>query len=275
MKAVVALLLLACHGAAWAEPLLIDNGRLFISAKVNGVATEALLDSGAEASLIDPALASEAKLPEGQTITINGSGGSSAARFVEGVPIEALGVQAKGEGIVVMDMTDLSQRLIKRPTRAIIGRELFDAARIRIDMKAGTIDVVAGADVPAGSKLPLTAHAGIESLPVTINGVHANAEFDLGNGSEPMISRALVGKLGLKTRGKKAGGGIGGAIERDLVQIDRIDLAGVTLRDVTAAVDDQPNANDLNIGTSILRNFLITTDFSQRAVWLNPSSPTL
>jgi hypothetical protein len=39
---------------------------------------------------------------------------------------------------------------------------------------------------------------------------------------------------------------------------------------VTAAIDDQPSHNDLNVGTAILKNFLITIDFKQRAVWLQP-----
>ena len=268
MKLPPLLALVVSATAASAEPLIVANGRLFIPARVNGVATEALLDSGAEASLVDTSLATEAKLPEGQAITMKGSGGSAAAHFVEGVPVEALGVKVQGEGIVVMDMTDLSKRLIKRPTRAIVGRELFDAARLRIDLEGGTIDIADAASEPAGTKLPLTGHAGIESIPATVNGVAALAEFDLGNGSEPMISRAMVNKLGLRVTGKKAGGGIGGEIQRDLVIIPRLEVAGRTFTDISAAIDDQPSANDMNVGTSILRHFLITTDFKQRAVWL-------
>ena len=266
----MALVLLACAGVASAEPLIVHNGRLFIAAKVNGLATEALLDSGAEASMVDPTLAAEAKLPEGQAITIKGSGGSTAARFVEGVPVEALGLKLQGEGIVIMDMADLSQRLIKRSTRAIVGRELFDAARLRIDLADGVIDVADRALTPVGRKVPLQAHAGIESIPVTVNGVAAQAEFDLGNGSEPMISRAMAGKLRVKVIGKKAGGGIGGEVQRDVVQLETLELAGARFRNITATVDDQPSANDMNIGTSILKNYLITTDFEQRAVWLEP-----
>ena len=272
MRVLLAGVLLACASVASAEPLLVDNGRLFIPAKVNGIGTEALLDSGAEASVIDPALAAEAKLPDGQAITIKGSGGSTSAHFVEGAAIEALGLELKGEGVVVMDMTDLSQRLIKRPTRAIVGRELFDATRLTIDLGGGTIDVVDRAHAPKGKKLALTAHAGIESIPVSVNGMAAQAEFDLGNGSEPMISRAMVDKLGLKLRGKTSGGGIGGPVERDLVQIDRLEVADRVLRNIIAAVDDQPNAGEMNIGTSILRNFVITADYSQRAVWLQPAA---
>jgi hypothetical protein len=58
---------------------------------------------------------------------------------------------------------------------------------------------------------------------------------------------------------------------RDLVVLPTLKLAGMTFRDVRAAIDDQPNTNDLNIGTSILKHFLITTDFKERTVWLQPT----
>ena len=269
MRALLAAALLALSSAAAAEPLLFHNGRLFIEATIGGIRTEALLDSGAEATLIDPALASRAGLPEGKAVTMKGSGGEAPARIVEGVTIGALSVELHPEAVVVLDMADLSSRLIKRPTQAIVGRELFDASRLRIDFGSATIEQ-ATAGTPPGRRLELTAHAGIESIPVTVNGVKANAEFDLGNGSEVMVSRAMSRKLGLEVIGQKSGGGIGGEVKRDMVVLKRLDVAGATFRDVPAAIDDQPSANDLNVGTFILKNFLITTDFKQRSVWLEP-----
>ena len=267
-RALLALGLLASGASAAAEPLIFHNGRLFIEAKVNNVPTEALLDSGAEGTIVDPRLAARAKFPEGRAQVIKGSGGSAAARIVEGVTIEALGIELHPEAVVVLDMTDLSTRLIKRPTQAVIGRELFDAARLRIDIARNSIQVVDKAGIPPGQKLPLTTHAGIEGIPVLADGVKAQAEFDLGNGSDVMISRDLAKKLHLKILGKKAGGGIGGAIERDFVRLETLEIAGREFRDVTASIDDQPNHGDMNVGTAILRNFLITTDFKDRAVWL-------
>ncbi len=261
--------LIAASSAA-AEPLEFYNGRLFISARINGVATEALLDSAAEATLVDPALADKAKLPEGTPQIMKGSGGSAPARVVEGTTIEALGVTLHPEVVVVLDMADLSNRLIKRQTQAVVGRELFDAARLRIDISRRQITVVAGESEPRGKRLPLTGHAGIEAVPVLVNGLPAQAEFDLGNGNDPMISRALAQKLKLKTVGRKKGGGIGGEVERDVVKLESLEVGGARFTNVEAAVDDQPSANDLNIGTPILKHFLITTDFKQRAVWLEP-----
>lgn len=270
MRLLAAFALLAMPAAAVADPLTVYNGRLFIPAKVAGVQTEALLDSGAEATIVDPALAKRGGLPEGRATIMKGSGGEASARIVPDVEIEALGVTLHPEAVVVLDLGDLSSRLIKRPTQAIVGRELFDAARLRIDLAGGTIDHADRKAVPPGKQLQLTEHAGIESVPVTVNGKAAQAEFDLGNGSDVMVSQAMVERLGLKVVGRKTGGGIGGEIDRDMVVLERLDVAGATFRDVKAAVDAQPNANELNIGTSILKNFLITADFKERAVWLEP-----
>jgi len=256
--------------SAGAEPLKFVNGRLFIPAKINEVTTEALLDSGAEATLIDPKLAAAAKFPQGKAQVMKGSGGSAPARIVEGVTVRAIGVELHPEAVVVLDMADLSNRLIKRPTQAIVGRELFDAARLHIDISRGDIGLAPEGAEPKGQKLPLTPHAGIEAIPVKANGASAQAEFDLGNGSDVMISRALVTKLGLKVVGKKQGGGIGGAVDRDLVKLSSLEVGGKQFHDVVAVIDDQPSHNDMNVGTAILKNFRITTDFKNRTVWLDP-----
>ena len=268
MRYAASFVLLLAASAAPAEPLVFDNGRLFVKAQVNGVATEALLDSGAEVTLIDDDLAKAAGLPPGQAITIRGSGGEQQATVVPGVRLQALGAQMAPEAVVVMDLADLGRRLIRRPTSVVLGREIFDAARLTIDIEGGTIGTLSRDEKPAGSSLPLTAHAGIESIPVTVGGIVASAEFDLGNGSGVLISRAFADRLGLKPHGKRAGGGIGGELMRDLVTIPRMELAGAAFEGVEAAIDDQPNANDLNVGTSILKEFVITTDFAQRRIWL-------
>lgn len=268
MKSGIGILALLLASSASAEPLLFDNGRVFIAAEVNGVATEALLDSGAEASLIDDDFARAAKLAPGQPVTIRGSGGTQQASLVSGAKLAALGLTLEPEAVVVMDLGELSQRLIRRPTQLVLGREIFDSARLRIDIHGQFIEVVPRDEEPAGAPLELVAHAGIESIPVTVGGIAASAEFDLGNGSGVGVSRALADRLGLKVLGKRKGGGIGQEIELDVVRLDRLEVAGVTFTDVDAFIDDQPNSNDLNIGTSILKHFILTTDFPQRKVWL-------
>ena len=205
---------------------------------------------------------------------VKGSGGQAPASLVSGVTIEALGASFHPEPIVVTDLREISARLLKRPTQVVVGREIFDSARLRIDIRGGTIEMVGRKATPPGKRLALRPHAGIEAIPVLVNGHRADAEFDLGNGSDVMISRVMARKLKLKVVGEKSGGGIGGEVSRDAVVLKTLSVAGETFRNVPASIDDQPSANDLNFGTSILKNFLITTDFGQRAVWLEPSGRT-
>jgi predicted aspartyl protease len=252
------------------EPITFYNGRLFVQARINGIPTEALLDSAAEATLVDPAFAAKAKLGNGSTQEIRGSGGTAKAQVVEGATIDALGQQLHPDAIVVTDLAELSRRLVKRQTRVVLGRELFDAARLKIDISRGTIVALARDTTPPGQRLALTHHAGVESVSVVADGMPLQAEFDLGNGSGVLISRAAATRLGLNIIGHKIGGGIGGSLQRDLVRLTSLQVAGRSFHNIVAAIDDQSNAQELNIGTSILKHFEITTDFQQRAVWLAP-----
>jgi len=68
----------------------------------------------------------------------------------------------------------------------------------------------------------------------------------------------------------RRGGGLGGETERQTFVLRSLVIAGRRFEDVPAAIDAQPSATDLNIGISLLRHFLITTDFAAHAVWLEP-----
>ena len=100
-----------------------------------------------------------------------------------------------------------------------------------------------------------------------VNGIAALADLDLGNGSKVMVSKVLATKLGLKVIGQETGGGIRGELVRDLVMLDTLEVAGQTFRNVEAGVHPLENAGDLNIGTSILRHFILTTDFAGKTVY--------
>ena len=272
MRLLAGLVLIGLAAPAAAEPLVYDNGRIFVQAAIKGVPTEALLDSGAESAIVDPVLAKRAGLPEGVKAEVTGTGAEDVeVRVVLGVTISAGGITVKEQMVAITDLTELSGRLIKRPTQMILGRELFDAGVIRVDIAKREWGPLRPGEKPEGVRLPLAKHAGIEAVPVVVNGVPALADLDLGNGSKVLVSEATAEKLGLKVVGKESGGGIGGKMTRDLVRLDRLEVAGRTFRDVDAAIDPHDNAGEVNIGTAILEHFVVTTDFAGRAVYLAPS----
>lgn len=259
---------------AAAATLTVRGDRLYIPARINGVQTEAVLDSAAEVSLLDDEFAAHARVGEGRNVDARGSGaGTTKARLVEGVPIEAIGVAVPDATVAVMDLDDIGARLFGRKLDAIVGRDLFDATRLAIDIDGGAIHAVADRAEPRGVKLALQSFHGNETIPVSIEGHRpVRAEFDLGNGSDVLIGKKYAARLGLLDRAQahEEGGGIGGAVKRKIVSLRSLRLAGVTFRNVRAAIDEQPNAADANVGVKLLRRFRIVTDFPAKTVWLEP-----
>lgn len=200
------------------EQLLIVRGdRIFIPVTVNGRSTEALLDSAAELTLIDDDFAKAIGVEQEGHETVKGSGGEDKAQFANGVDIHAVGTDLKNLTVAVLDLEDLSKRLVGTKVAVIIGRELFDAGRFKLDIERGKISKMSQSVRPRGVMLPLVTFRGIEVFPITIEG-HAGvmAAFDLGNGSEMMIGRQAADRLGISWPGRvfdrKKGGGIGGSV---------------------------------------------------------------
>jgi hypothetical protein len=272
-RALLPLFLLLGAGAASAEPLETYNERLFLRVIVNGRPATALLDSAAEMTMFDDDFAAGLGLAGSGSATARGSGAAAMeARFADHVRIEAAGVSLEAR-VGILDLSEVSARLIGRPVDMLLGRDLFDNARLRIDIAGGTIAIFEGA--PRGVALPLSEHRGTPAIPASVEG-HApvQAVFDLGNGSEVMVARAYAQAIGLlgpdRIIDRRSGGGLGGARQRDIVILRELVIAGRTFRDVRAAIDPGETASDLNIGTSILRHFLIVTDFAGHRIWLEP-----
>ncbi len=275
LRLAACLALALAAAAAPAEPLRLSGHRIFVPVVVNGVATEALLDSGAEMTLVDAAFAHRVGLnPEGSEMA-KGTGGEQPVRFAHGVNLESVGTRLEDRSVAVMDLSDIARRLVGEPLTVVLGRELFDSGRFLLDLHSGEITAVDAASEPSGVRLPLRDHAGIKQMPVRIEAVEVHADFDLGNGSELLIGRDFATAQGLlapdRLVGSKSGGGVGGAVNQDLVRIQSLSVAGVEFADVTAAVDATGHAADANVGVPLLRNFVITVDFPGNALWLAPA----
>jgi hypothetical protein len=268
--------LVALPAAAAAAPLESFGNRLFVAVQVNGAPVAALLDSGAEMSVLDDDFAAGLGLTLTGEATAHGSGAAPMqARFAEGVAVRAAGRDLPDLTVAILDLGEVSARLVGRPVWMILGRDLFDAARLRIDIEGGTIVPVERDAEPDGVRLELTPYRGVETFPAAVEG-HGpvQAVFDLGNGSEVMVGRAFAERAGFAAPGRivelRSGGGLGGAVERGIVMLATIEIAGRIFRDVPASIDDSPSAADINVGTSLLRHFVVTTDFPEKTIWLAP-----
>lgn len=260
--------------AASAAQLTRRGDRLFVQARVNGTAVEALLDSGAEMTLVDPRAAERLGLTLGDGETMHGTGASTMqARMVPHVALEAAGVRVADATVAVLDLTDVSRRLLGRPVEVVLGREIFDAAPLLIDIRAGVVRRLGAREPRRGVMLPLTEANGQKLMPVSIEGgAPVQADFDLGNGTGVLVGRAYARRAGLLD-GRPVqtldGGGLGGACKRERIVLKRLTLAGRTFTDVTADIDDSDKASDANIGVGLLQHFRIAADFAGGRLWLD------
>ncbi len=255
--------------------LHVVGNRIFLPVEVQGIATEALLDSGAEMTLLDTAFAASASLSPFGAEEARGTGaGTQSVQFAEGVTLKAAGKTLQDRMVAILDLTDISQRVVGAPLTVVLGREFFDAGIYAIDIEAAQIAEIGPEAVPVSDPLPLTDAHGIKQLSASVNGVAVLADFDLGNGNEVLLSRSFAERAGLlapeNILGTKMGGGIGGDVERTLVRIETLEIGGLTLKDVTAAVSPQADGADANVGVSVLRNFRIVVDYAGNRIWLEP-----
>jgi predicted aspartyl protease len=253
--------------------LRIEAGRLFVPLDIEGFRTEALLDSGAEMTLVDAAFAAAIGLsPEGEGEVRGTASRIELTQVAGGVRLRAPGRVLEGRTVAVTGLTDLSQRLFGRPLTVILGRDYFDAGPVRLDIATGLLEPMSDGEQVRGVRLPLSESHGIMQVPARLNGREVLADFDLGNGGDIRVSEVFAEAAGLlapeKNLGLVEGGGIDGPVQRRLVRVDSLSIAGETFHNLTAAVHPETEGADMNLGVAVLRHFRMVIDFPGGEVWL-------
>jgi len=251
------------------------GGRLMLAAQVNGHAVDALLDSGAEASFLDRSFGQKIGLVGAGSVAAKGSGEKNfTVPLAKGVTLSAAGVTMRDQTIAVSDLSDVGRRLFGHPLDMILGREIFDAARLRIDIGKSQLEVLDDKTEPRGTRLETKTVNGIEVFPVRVEGEQTLAAIDTGNGTNVLVGGVYAKRRGFLTDGRAVtqdkGGGLGGETIRKVVPLKTLEVAGVTLKDVPGSIDEGDSATDLNVGIAVLKHFVITTDFRVHALWLDP-----
>jgi predicted aspartyl protease len=276
----------ALAAASWVLPLqaraaavyplkATKGGRLLLATQVNGRAVNALFDSAAEGTFLDRGVAERIGLAGAGAATVKGSGEKNfKTPLAKGVTLSALGLTLRDQTVAITDLSDVGKRLLGHPLEMILGREIFDAARLRIDVNKPEVEVLSDKTEPRGRRVETKTVNGIEVFPLRVEGEETLAALDTGNGSNVLVGARYAQRRGLLTDGRAVtedkGGGLGGETKRKVIALKSLELAGITLRDVAGSIDEGDSATDLNVGISVLKHFVITTDFRVHAVWFDP-----
>lgn len=287
---VVAAHRMASEGAPDSGPIAFDlhaGTRIYIPATVNGTATQVLLDSGAEMTVLDKTFAESLGLAfEGEVAAV-GTGGVGEARFAKGVTLDLGGIAFVDRTVAVIDLAAISQAL-GRPLPVILGKDAFNGLVVDIDFPARSLTF----HEPAGyvppqeaTELALVSSGAIRAVPVSIEGrAPVLFDFDTGNGGALILYPAYAGAEGL-LEGRPAtmtlSGAVGGVRESGLATIRSLEIGGFEVSDIPtvfpragpSAVDADRTAG--NIGMGVLGRFRLVTDFANNRLWLSATPEAL
>ncbi|NEX94833.1 retropepsin-like aspartic protease [Caulobacter sp. 17J65-9] len=248
-------------------PADLSSGSLVVPVLVNGRTFDAVLDTGASATVFDTAFARSLGMATEAAVEIGG--GAQAVSGGRGAPVQI----SIGSGTFTARplLTDFATFGLEQ--KILIGRDFFDAFVVQIDFDAPAVRVSPrdgfvesdglGALVPLAST-----KTAMLSVPVEIDGADARAALDLGSQLGVEIPSALIGT------GRQSTwviGDISGWRTYPTTSVSRLRLAGTDLQDVPAIVRDHPERpGQPTLGLPVLRRFLVTLDLGGRRMWLRP-----
>lgn len=271
------------HSTGWMPFELYAGSRVYIPAVVNGVATEVLLDSGAEMTVLDKAFAEQLGLETSGDVEAVGAGGIASAQFARHVDIQLGDIRFVDRTVAVIDLAEVGQA-IGRPLPVVLGKDAFNALVIDMDIPGQRIAFheAAGFIPPAeATEIPLTSTGSLRAVPISIEG-RSPALFDLdtGNGGSLIIYPAYAEAEGLR-EGRPSStvmsGAVGGMREAGIATLRSAELGGFELRDIPAVFPPAgPSVVDSdrtvgNVGMGVLGRFRMIADFGGGRLWLAAS----
>jgi len=259
---------------------LFRGNRVVAPGKINGHATQMILDTGASATTVDRAFARSIGLPEGRKVDARGAGGVVEAEIVPNVTLEVGGMRFENMTVAVMDLQPVA-RAIGRPMNIVLGREFFNSAVVSIDWGSNRLRVSSHAafkPAAASTAVALTKRGPFNTIPIAIAGAEPiPALLDLGNGGALSLPRSYWGKRadlsGLRYAESRLGG-VGGLHPARVALIPSVQLAGTTVSAVPATLSDSGNDEDpekmANVGIGLLKQFHVDLDLGRDRIYLTP-----
>jgi hypothetical protein len=169
----------------------------------------------------------------------------------------------------------------------MVGFELFARFAVEVDYGAKTMTMTDFASFDpkgAGTPVPFKFYDHLPAVRGLIDDMPARFDIDSGSRSEIDITSPFVAKMGLRERYRPGisaitGWGVGGASLSYVVRVPSITLGSVKVPSVVASLSESkagsfsdPNYEG-NIGSGLLKRFVVSFDYSRKIMYLKPLDP--
>ncbi len=261
-------------------PLFDLNSHVACTVGIDGRRYAFLLDTGAQSVLLDSSVAKAAGLAEFGSLEVRGASRTGGLHLLD-LPRIDIGV-AHLDNLVATSL-DLRGAMggVSR-LDGILGFPFFASSLVELDFSHHAMRFGApGSFVPRGERVPLDLDRGLMEATLRLNArVDAPFIIDTGNSGELLLYRPFIAThAGIVPRSDRAVAnfGIGGAAPTYRSSLDELALGGVPLyHRVTDVVQTDKGAfadriDAGNVGLGILKNFIVTFDLVNNALYLRKS----
>lgn len=268
-------------GTATPWMLLPDRGGLVeLTAEIGGQPLPVVVDSGAQFSAIDRALAAQLGLKEAP-IPLLAFGVSGAPSVTHTVSLDlSIGpLRLSGVRAATLELLTLSG-VARRPFAMLIGRDVLRALVADIDWPLGRVRFVRPeAFVPprGATVAPVTSRGGALMTPIRVEGsAPVEVMVDTGATSDLALSQKTAEQLGLLA-GRPISTGrsisLGGLSQDRVVRAAFVEFAGRRYPDVEVQIfrptEPAPLPAGL-LGVGLLKRYRVALDLGAGVLWLTP-----
>ena len=269
-------------------PFRLLNNHVYVAATVNGKGPYTfIVDTGGH-TLLSPRLVREVGLKAvGQAVTSGAGEGHATTGFVHFDEIAIGGVRLKDEMGFATPIYDPSIEGI--PVDGMVGFELIRRMVTTIDYGRKTItftDPAAFRPGPAwGVAAPFVFYDHLPNVAGAVRGLPARFDIDTGSRTEVDFTSPFVAANHLRDRFAKGtsavtGWGVGGPARSFVVRLKSLKLGPVEVEHIAAGLSEakagsisDPNY-DGNVGSALLKRFVVTFDYAHQVMYLKRIQPT-
>ena len=267
-------------------PFRLLNDHIYIEARVDGKGPYTfIVDTGGH-TVLSPRLVAEVGLDAQGNAPASGAGEKIASTgFAKIGEIAIGGVKMHDQTAFVMPVYDTAIEGI--PVDGMVGFELFRRFGVKIDYRNSTLtfyDPKTFEPKDAGTLIPFKFYDHLPDVSGLIEDLPARFDIDTGSRGELDVCSPFVRRTGLREKypnglTASTGWGVGGVVNSYVVRLASLNLGGVVVPGPVGELSDARGGSfsdtnyDGNIGTALLKGFIVTFDYAHERMYLKPILP--
>ncbi|MDE2481659.1 MAG: aspartyl protease family protein [bacterium] len=250
---------------------------IFTTVTIAGKPFNFLIDSGSQGDVVSPSVAAALGLTPQGSLEVTGAARAASRGVVELPDISVGGAAMPAHLATVLDLSSIFDGAT--PVDGVLGYPFFAAAEVRVDPTQHTLTIAKpGTLALDGEKIAVDTDRELPEIHASVNRVPGRFVVDTGDTQELLVYRNFVdahpGVIQTLGSAPATNRGVGGSTDSIAVIVDSLQIGSIGLFNryanvilqTTGAFADRSDSG--NIGYGSLRNFVMTFDLADRALYL-------